>query len=164
MKIIAVVGDSGSGKTRLIKRLVPELKKRGMSVAVIKHCAHGFDLGGKDKDSSKFLAAGADGVALVSPERQAVIKKIRKVLSFTALARGSFRTADIVLVEGGRKDKSLRKIEVLRRGLSGGIKSSGRELAAVVADFRVICQVPVFHPRQFKKIADWMEGGLSWKR
>jgi len=164
MKIIAVVGDSGSGKTRLIKRLVPELKKRGMSVAVIKHCAHGFDLGGKDKDSSKFLAAGADGVALVSPERQAVIKRNERGLSFTAMARGSFRTADIVLVEGGRKDKSLRKIEVLRRGLSGGIKSSGRELAAVVADFRVICPVPVFHPRQFKKIADWMEGGLSWKR
>ncbi|MCX6577587.1 MAG: molybdopterin-guanine dinucleotide biosynthesis protein B [Candidatus Aminicenantes bacterium] len=164
MKIIAFVGDSGSGKTRLIRRLVPELKKRGMSVAVIKHCAHGFDLGGKDKDSSKFLAAGADGVALVSPERQAVIKKGGKGISFTALARDAFRTADIVLVEGGRKDKALKKIEVLRHGLSGGIKSSGRELAAVVADFQVACQAPVFHPRQFKKIADWMDGGLSWKR
>jgi molybdopterin-guanine dinucleotide biosynthesis protein MobB len=164
MKIIAFVGDSGSGKTRLIRRLIPELKKRGMSVAVIKHCGHGFDLGGKDKDSSKFLAAGADGVALASPERQAVIKKNRKVLSFTAMARDSFRTADIVLVEGGRKDKTLKKIEVLRRGLSGGIKSSGRELAAVVADFRIPCQAPVFHPSQFEKIADWLEGGLSWKR
>jgi molybdopterin-guanine dinucleotide biosynthesis protein B len=164
MKIIAFVGDSGSGKTRLIKRLVPELKKRGMSVAVIKHCGQGFELGGKDKDSSKFLAAGADGVALVSPERQAVIKKGEKGISFSALARDSFRTADIVLVEGGRKDKKLKKIEVLRRGMSEGIKSSGRELAAVVADFQVACQAPVFHPRQLKKIADWMEGGLSWKR
>jgi molybdopterin-guanine dinucleotide biosynthesis protein B len=164
MKIIAFVGDSGSGKTRLIRRLVPELKKRGMSVAVIKHCGHGFDLGGKDKDSSKFLAAGADGVALVSPERQAVIKKNGKVLSLTDLARDAFRTADFVLVEGGRKDKTLKKIEVLRRGMSGGIRSSARELAAVVADFQVACQAPVFHPRQFKKIADWMEGGLSWKR
>jgi molybdopterin-guanine dinucleotide biosynthesis protein B len=164
MKIIAFVGDSGSGKTRLIRRLVPELKKRGMSVAVIKHCAHGFDLGGKDKDSSKFLAAGADGVALVSPERQAVVKKNGKILSFTGLARDSFRTADFVLVEGGRKDKTLKKIEVLRRGVSDGIKSSARELAAVVADFQVACQTPVFHPRQLKKIADWMEGGLSWKR
>jgi molybdopterin-guanine dinucleotide biosynthesis protein B len=164
MKIIAFVGDSGSGKTRLIKRLVPELKKRGMSVAVIKHCAHGFDLGGKDKDSSKFLAAGAEAVALVSPERQAVVKKNGKVLSFKALARDSFRTADIVLVEGGRKDRTLKKIEVLRRGMSGGIKSSGRELAAVVADFQVACRAPVFHPRQLKKIADWMEGGLSWRK
>lgn len=164
MKIIAFVGDSGSGKTRLIKRLVPELKKRGMSVAVIKHCAHGFDLGGKDKDSSKFLAAGADGVALVSPARQAVIRKNGKVLNFAALARDWFGTADIVLVEGGRNDKTLKKIEVLRRGMSGGIRSSVRELAAVVADFQVACQAPVFHPRQLKKIADWMEGGLSWRR
>jgi len=160
MKIIAFVGNSGSGKTRLIKRLVPELKKRGMSVAVIKHCAHGFDLGGKDKDSSKFLAAGADGVALVSPERQAILKKNGQGSSFAALARDSFRTADIVLVEGGRRDKKLKKIEVLRRGVPGGIKSTGRELAAVVADFKVTCQAPVFHPRQLRKIADWMEGGF----
>lgn len=164
MKIIAFVGDSGSGKTRLIRRLVPELKKRGMSVAVIKHCAHGFDLGGKDKDSSKFLAAGADGVALVSPGWRAVIKRNERGLSIKAMARGSFRTADIVLVEGGRTDKSLKKIEVLRRGMSEGIKSPGRELAAVVADFRIPCQAPVFHPSQFEKIADWLEGGLSWKR
>ena len=164
MKIIAFVGDSGSGKTRLIKRLVPELKKRGISVAVIKHCTHGFDMGGKDKDSSKFLAAGADGVVLVSPARQAVIKKNGRVSSFAALARDSFRTADIVLVEGGRKDKKLKKIEVLRRGKSEGIKSSRRELAAVVADFQVAGRAPVFHPRQLKKIADWLEGGLPWKR
>jgi molybdopterin-guanine dinucleotide biosynthesis protein B len=45
MKTVAFVGNSGSGKTRLIARLVPELKKRGLAVALVKHCSHGFDLG-----------------------------------------------------------------------------------------------------------------------
>jgi molybdopterin-guanine dinucleotide biosynthesis protein B len=160
MKIIAIVGNSGSGKTRLITRLVPELKKRGVSVAVIKHCAHGFDVGGKNKDSSKFLAAGADGVALVSGGRWAVLRQDKQGISFSDLARNSFRSADIILVEGGGKDKDLRKIEVLRRGISDAVKSPARELAAVVADFRILSRVPVFHPRQLEKIADWLEGGF----
>ncbi len=160
MKIIAIVGNSGSGKTRLITRLVPELKRRGVSVAVIKHCAHGFDVGGKNKDSSKYLAAGADGVALVSAGRWAVLRQDKQGISFSDLARNSFRSADIILVEGGRKDKDLRKIEVLRRGISDVVKSPARELAAVVADFRILSRVPVFHPRQLEKIADWLEGGF----
>jgi molybdopterin-guanine dinucleotide biosynthesis protein B len=160
MKIIAIVGNSRSGKTRLITRLVPELKKRGVSVAVIKHCAHGFDVGGKDKDSSKFLAAGADGVGLVSAGRWAVLRQAKQGISFSDLVRNSFRSADLILVEGGRKDKDLRKIEVLRRGISEVVKSPARELAAVVADFRIPSRVPVFHPRQLGKIADWLEGGF----
>lgn len=159
MKIMGIVGYSGSGKTKLIAQLVPELKKRGKSVAVIKHCGHGFDLGGKDKDSSKFLAAGADGVALVGAGRVAVLSKNGAGRSFSEIARASFRAADIVLVEGGRRDRNLRKIEVLRRGLSEDIQSSAGELAAVVADFPLPCRVPVFRPNELKKIADWLEGG-----
>jgi molybdopterin-guanine dinucleotide biosynthesis protein B len=160
MKIIAFVGNSGSGKTRLIRRLVPELKKRGLSVAVIKHCGHGFDLGGEEKDSSQFLASGADGVALLSPERTAIIQRNGNEMNFRALARDSFPTADMVLVEGGRKDQGLKKIEVLRRGVSDGVQTSAQELAAVVADFDVRCQAPVFHPENVAKIADWLEGGF----
>jgi len=159
MKIMGIVGYSGSGKTRLIARLIPELKKRGKSVAVIKHCGHGFDLGGKDKDSSKFLAAGADGVVLVGGGSRAVLSKNKAGTAFSEIARDSFRRADIVLVEGGRKDRGLRKIEVLRRGMAGEIQSLARELAAVVADFPVTSRVPVFRPDELKKIADWLEGG-----
>ncbi|MDH4271789.1 MAG: molybdopterin-guanine dinucleotide biosynthesis protein MobB, partial [Candidatus Aminicenantes bacterium] len=35
MKAFSFVGSSGSGKTRLITRLIGELKKRGRAVAVI---------------------------------------------------------------------------------------------------------------------------------
>lgn len=117
MKIVAFVGQSESGKTRLVCRLVVELKRRGLTVAVVKHCHSGFDFGGKEKDSSKFLAAGADGVALAAPEQTVVIRRRDREHALGALARDAFGTADIVLIEGGKSDVCLKKIEVLRQGL-----------------------------------------------
>jgi molybdopterin-guanine dinucleotide biosynthesis protein len=188
MKIIAFVGSSGCGKTRLIALLIPELKRRGLAVAVVKHCGHGFDLNGPDKDSSKFLAAGADGVALAGPDRTAVLcdnqagsagrvvrdnrvvcdnqvghagRVVRddRVVDLGALARREFAGADIVLVEGGKSDPSLRKIEVLRPGVSKGLMIPPEELAAIVADRPIAgAGVPHFSPDQVAAIADWLAG------
>jgi molybdopterin-guanine dinucleotide biosynthesis adapter protein len=168
MKIFAFVGASESGKTRLIARLVPELKRRGWAVAVVKHCGHGFDFGGPDKDSSKFLAAGAEGVALAGPDRTAVIRDNRVVRNnrvgprsprsgLGALARKEFAGADIVLVEGGKSDRALRKIEVLRSGIPDGLRTPPAELAAIVADRPVAgAAVPLFSPERVGEIADWL--------
>jgi molybdopterin-guanine dinucleotide biosynthesis protein MobB len=58
MKIIQVVGRSNSGKTSFIKKLIPELEKKGR-VAVIKHLGdHEFNLE-KEKDTTQFFDAGA---------------------------------------------------------------------------------------------------------
>jgi len=161
MKIIAFVGHSKSGKTQLIARLVPELKKRGLIAAVIKHCSHGFDLGGEDKDSSRFLTAGADGVALAAPGRTAVLRNSDRERDLESLAREEFASADIVLVEGGKSDARLRKVEVLREGFSEGVMTPCRELDAVVADYPAACAVPVFHPDKVKEIADWLARDLA---
>jgi molybdopterin-guanine dinucleotide biosynthesis protein B len=176
MKIIAFVGPSESGKTRLIARLIPELKRRGLAVAVVKHCGHGFDLGAPDKDSSKFLASGADGVALAGPDGTAVIRDNRvgradrvvcdnqvgfadRVVGLGALARKEFGGADIVLVEGGKSDPALRKIEVLRSGVSESLRTPPNELAAIVADGPVAgADVPLFSPDRVDEIADWLSG------
>ena len=156
MKILAFVGNSESGKTRLIARLLPELKKRGLSVAVVKHCSHGFDFGGPEKDSSKFLESGADGVALAARGRTAVIDRLDFTANLGALAHECFAAADLVLVEGGRSDPRLRKIEVLRRGFTERIQIPMHELEAVVADFPVEGEVPIFHPDAVQEIADWL--------
>ncbi len=59
MKIIQVVGRSESGKTTFIKKLIPELKKKG-TVAVIKHLGdHVYNLD-KEKDTTIFFETGAD--------------------------------------------------------------------------------------------------------
>jgi molybdopterin-guanine dinucleotide biosynthesis protein B len=160
MKIIAFVGSSESGKTRLLSRLVPELKGRGLGVSVVKHCGHGFDLGGGDKDSSKFLVAGADGVALAGPGRTAVLRRAAEGAGLEDLIRREFGTADIVLVEGGKSELALRKVEVLRAGISGDIETAPGELEAIVSDRPLDAGVPVFSPDQVKELADWLAGAI----
>jgi len=59
MKIIHIVGSSGSGKTTFIRKLIPALKRQG-SVAVIKHVGdHSYTLE-EGKDTTVFFETGAD--------------------------------------------------------------------------------------------------------
>lgn len=155
MKIVAVVGFSESGKTRLVVRLIEELKKRGVRTCAVKRCSHGFFLDTKGKDTADFSRAGADGVAMVSPESWAAMGQTPSVGADT-LATRLFPDADIVIVEGGKDVRGLRKIEVLRAGVSEVLVSRPQELLAVVSDFPLSdgVPVPVFKPDQASQICD----------
>jgi molybdopterin-guanine dinucleotide biosynthesis protein MobB len=75
MKIIQVVGRSESGKTTFIRKLIPELKKKG-TVAVIKHLGdHTYNLE-EEKDTTIFFDTGADiSVGIDSHKAVAAIRK-----------------------------------------------------------------------------------------
>jgi molybdopterin-guanine dinucleotide biosynthesis adapter protein len=76
VKIFGLVGRSGSGKTSLMVRLLPELRSRGLSVSTIKHAHHGFDLDHPGKDSFRHREAGAKEVMLVADARWALMHEI----------------------------------------------------------------------------------------
>ena len=156
------MGTSGSGKTRLIARLIPELKKRGHTVAVIKHCPHGFSMDPRRKDSRKFLEAGADGVALVSSEATAVVIRGGQPAHFSSLARSYFKDIDILLAEGGRAKRDFKKIEVLRKDDRHRPKTPAGELIAVVSDHGEAGDRPVFRHSQVKEIAGFLENQPEW--
>lgn len=157
MKIIGIVGKSNTGKTMLIEKLLKELNRRGISVAVIKSCFGGFSLDWKGKDSWKFKEAGAGGVALISFSELAVIRKREGYPRAVMLADKFFSDMDVVLMEGGKGEPGYKKIELLRKGVSEKIESSLPELAAVVSDFSVEIDRPVFSPEAIKEIADFLE-------
>lgn len=59
MKVFGFTGRSGSGKTTLIETLIPIFNSMGLSVSVIKHTHHHFDVDRPGKDSWRQRHAGA---------------------------------------------------------------------------------------------------------
>jgi len=161
MRIVAVVGLSESGKTRLLAGLIAECKRRGLRTFAVKHCAHGFSLDLEGKDTWAYRQAGADGVAMVSPQDWAVVRKLTGGDDLAALAARAFPDADVVLIEGGKHARGVRKVEVLRSGVPGMVQTPPEELLAVVTDRGAPpgTAAPVFAPSQAFELCDLILSG-----
>lgn len=157
MKVIAVVGSSGSGKTRLIERLAAEYRKRKRRLAVVKHCPHGFDLEAEGKDSRRFLRAGAVGAALVAPDGQAVFRPGSRLPDLSRVASEFFLQADVVLVEGGSRVPGCKKIVVLDGGVRARAVGPAKDVVAYVSERPVSVGKPVLRPSAVKRIADLID-------
>src|SRR5690625_7709757 len=77
MKVIGLAGWSGSGKTTLVCKLIPALRKRGLTVSTVKHAHHDFDIDTPGKDSYEHRAAGASEVLVSSAKRWALMHELR---------------------------------------------------------------------------------------
>ena len=111
--IVSIVGRSNTGKTTLIERLIPELKRRGYRVGTIKHNIHGFDIDHEGKDSWRHKKAGAQVTVIASPHRVAVIEDTDRDFDLVELREQYVRNVDIILSEGFKKNEH-PKIEVVR--------------------------------------------------
>jgi molybdopterin-guanine dinucleotide biosynthesis protein MobB len=105
--VLAVCGFSGAGKTTLLELAIPRLLARGLSVAVVKHDAHGFEVDKPGKDSDRFYRAGAT-VALGGPRGQFERRGAGAMLSLRSTLARLSRDHDLLLVEG-HKDIPLPK-------------------------------------------------------
>jgi molybdopterin-guanine dinucleotide biosynthesis protein B len=155
VQTIAVVGKSKSGKTTLIERLIPELKKRGYRVGSVKHAHHGFEIDKKGKDSYRHRAAGADVVVVASPDEIAMVRKV-KTDTLDNL-EVFFSDMDLVLVEGyKRTDKP--KIEVFDpRSHAKPLGLDQKEMVAFVSDAAVEVDVPRYRTDQIVELCDLIE-------
>ena len=113
--IIGFAAYSGTGKTTLLKKLIPEIKSRGYRIAVVKHAHHSFEIDHEGKDSFELRKAGAEQLLIGSRERWALItEQPEKELSLEDYVKHlNLDKLDIVLVEGF-KPKKIPKIELYR--------------------------------------------------
>jgi molybdopterin-guanine dinucleotide biosynthesis adapter protein len=117
MRIFGFAGWSGSGKTTLIERLIPHLIARGLTVSLVKHAHHSFDLDQPGKDSHRHRLAGCSEVLISSGLRWALVHELRGEAEMplpAALARLS--PCDLALVEG-YKAYPIPKLEVWREAV-----------------------------------------------
>jgi len=116
--IVSIVGRTNSGKTTLIEKLIPELKKRGYKVGVIKHTKHQFEIDHPGKDTWRMTKAGADTVVIVSDKKLAMIRTTNNeplTTNLYELVEWLFPDVDIVITEGYKRENK-PKIEVTRSG------------------------------------------------
>ncbi len=154
--IVSVVGKSDAGKTTFLVKLIPELTRRGYRVGVVKHDTHGFSIDQPGKDTWKLGEAGSRVVAISSPEKVAVVRRLESELALDEIALLMGDDVDIILTEGYKRGNK-PKIEISRRAHSDQLLCEERELVAVVTDNTFDIRVPHFGLDDAAGVADLLE-------
>lgn len=101
--ILGFAAFSGTGKTTLLKQLIPLLSDSGVQVGVIKHAHHNFDIDKPGKDSYELRKAGARQMLVASSRRWALITEkddSDDPRLDDLIGRLDLEKVDLVLVEG----------------------------------------------------------------
>ena len=157
MKIFGFAGYSGSGKTTLIEQLIPLFTQRGVSVSLVKHAHHTFDIDHPGKDSYRHRKAGCTEVLVTSPHRWALIHELRGAAE-PALREHMRQLApcDLVLVEGFKREP-IPKLEVYRAEVGEPlIHPHDENIVAIATDARLKTTLPQFDLNQPGPIAEFV--------
>lgn len=154
VRVLGVVGWSGSGKTILITKLIPQLVGRGLRIATLKHAHHAFDVDQPGKDSYEHRKAGASEVIVSSSRRWAQMREIGDGAEATlAQLLRRLSPCDLVLVEGYKSERH-PKMEVFRLAAGKSLLSPSH-LVAIASD-QVIpgASVPVVDLNDIEAVAN----------
>lgn len=151
--VCIVSGQSDTGKTTFMEKLIQELVQRGYEVGAVKSDTHGFDIDIPGKDSWRFAQAGAKSTTIIGPDKYAVIQRTeqkQEIEDVIPLIGG----VDIILVEG-YKASTRPRIEVIRKEKGTKIISPSEYLIAIVSDVEGLnTAVPVLDINDFQGVAD----------
>jgi molybdopterin-guanine dinucleotide biosynthesis protein B len=138
MKVIGIVGWSGSGKTSLLVELLPLLRGMGLTVSTMKHAHHPFDLDRPGKDSFRHREAGASEVMVVAASRWVLMHEYREEAepSIESLIE-RMTPVDLLLIEGF-KTHPHPKLEIHRESEGRPLLcTEDRDIVAVASDTRL---------------------------
>lgn len=152
---IAFVGRHNSGKTTLVTKVIACLSERGVDVGSIKHHGHaGFEIDVPGKDSWRHREAGANEVAVCSPDRLALTRELDAPMEASQIVN-MMRPHDVVIVEGYRHS-GIPAIEIMRSGNERDRIAAAEFVRAVAAGERF-----EFDPTVLGHDADRMPDGLT---
>jgi molybdopterin-guanine dinucleotide biosynthesis protein B len=157
MKVFGFAGWSGSGKTTLIEQLIPRFVKRGLSVSLIKHAHHTFDVDQPGKDSYRHRHAGASEILVTSSRRWVLMHELRGAHEppfEEQLKRMS--PCDLLLVEGF-KFAPIPKLEVWRAETGEPLlHPNDPHIVAVASDAKVETKLPLLDLNDVDGIASFI--------
>lgn len=164
--LLAIAAWSGTGKTTLLKRLIPLLHEQGIRPGLIKHTHHDMDVDKPGKDSYELRKAGATQTIVASKKRWALMTETpeENELDLHWLAsRMDASSLDLVLVEGF-KHEAVPKMLLYREGLAH--RSEALEIdehvIAVASDIAIHgLKIPVIDINAPEKIAAFIAQWLG---
>lgn len=161
--VIAFIGWHNSGKTTLASQVVQRLKAMGYRLAVVKSSKErGLAAEGVQTDTARYRRAGADRVALLTPD-QLLIRSQPPGLELRSLVERLFADMDLVIAEGFKFAAGIDKIEVRRDPLSPLLRDQVEGVVAVATDLE-LTGGPVFGLDQAEAIADFIKARFEAHR
>jgi len=160
--LIGFAAFSGTGKTTLLRQLIPALKAKGLKVAVIKHAHHNFDIDVPGKDSYEIRQAGAQQVLVSSSRLMALVEVQSDILIepslSTLIPRLDCSKLDLILVEGF-KHEAIPKIELHRCILDKPLLyPSDQNIIAIASDLPIVVErdIKQLDLNEIDTIADYL--------
>ena len=160
MKIIGIIGWKNSGKTYYVQEIIKKLRKKGYSVASIKHAHHEFDVDKPKTDSFLHRKAGSQQVIISSSKRWVKITELENSAekNLTELLQ-QLSTTDIVIVEGFKNDNH-PKIEIIKEKSKNYLFNQISNVVALVSDIEVNSNIKKFKKNEIELIVNFILNDL----
>ena len=163
--LLAIAAWSGTGKTTLLKRLIPELCVRGLRPGLIKHTHHDMDVDKPGKDSYELRKAGAAQTIVASEQRWALMTETPETpeLDLTWLvSRMDASKLDLVLVEGFEHEP-VPKILLFRQNSGHRVEELiiDEHTIAVASDMPIATSLPQLDLNDIQQIATFIANWLE---
>ena len=157
--ILGISAYSGTGKTTLLKNIIPLLKKKNYRVAVIKHAHHAFDIDQEGKDSYELRKAGANHMLVTSNQRWALmVENINNKEPDVneCVKKLKHEDIDLILIEGFKKT-DIPKIELHRPSLGHPLLcTNDKNFIAIATDDEIKddVNIPILDLNNYKMIVE----------
>ena len=163
--VLGFAAFSGTGKTTLLEKLIPQLVESGIRIAMVKHAHHAFDIDKPGKDSYRLRMAGAQQMLIASSQRQALMTENttpQEPRLDELITRLDLDNIDLVLVEVF-KHVSFPKIELHRKTLGKSLlHPEDPDIIAVASDHLTDCgKLPALDINDTAAIATFIQDWLQ---
>jgi molybdopterin-guanine dinucleotide biosynthesis protein MobB len=163
--VLGFAAFSGTGKTTLLEKLIPQLLEQGIRIAMVKHAHHAFEIDKPGKDSYRLRKAGAQQMLIASSQRLALITENatpQEPRLDTLIGRLDLETVDLILVEGF-KHVPFPKIELHREALGKTLlHPEDPAIIAIACDHPLDAGIlPVLDINHTQAIATFISGWLQ---
>jgi molybdopterin-guanine dinucleotide biosynthesis protein B len=149
--LLFIRGKKNSGKTTLIKSLIPLFTQRGYKVGTIKHSSHNHPLDKPDSDSDQFRKSGAVPSIFMTQGGLSIIHTETNIEKQIFTLKENLKNCDLVLVESFRAQNAEWEILVTENNLA---VNDSNILAIVGSNIRH-SKIPIFR-EPFDDLVDYI--------